>query len=107
MMQIYDVFGLNASLSEAAALVESALSIQLVAYSSDYVGDHYGTAIPDDTIDITANVIDDEGELLEPDFPEYNVIVEVCERPDADTIVQKLTSCGFRHLLRELIDDGE
>lgn len=90
-MRRYDVYGFSdASLEEAAALVESALGIRLARRDSDYRGIYYsaGEGVTNDYL-LQKN---DENSRWRSRYPQYGVTLMVSNLPDMDSIREKLTS---------------
>jgi hypothetical protein len=106
MSDTFDVYGAHIELSAAASLIARILNVKLEARSSDYLGDYYGTPVPNDNIEVVANVADDPEDLPYEEYRHYSVIVEISELPNPDEIRAALESVGFEHLEREVIDTG-
>lgn len=107
MNDTFDVYGGHVGLAAAASLIAATLGVKLEARSSDYLGEYYGTPLPDDTIEVVANVADDPEELPYEEYSQYSVIVEISEMPNPDEIRSALERVGFEHLEREVIDTGD
>jgi len=87
-MRRYDYYGFRqASLDDAAKLVQELLGIRLNQRDSSYWGLYYNT--PGDGYLLYVN---DRELRWEPRYAEYGVILSVNDLPDMDTIKDRLTT---------------
>ena len=95
---LYGVSG--AAMARVGEIVSSALSVELAQRESDYLGVYLNGVIGSAKVRIVVQP-DPEGELLEPDFPEWDILVYL-DGPDELPALDKLKfKGGIIKILRE------
>lgn len=91
-MNRYDLFGFSdVSLEKAAAFVERAICVTMKLRDSSYRGIYYYGRIADGEYFLERNI---EGGRWWKSYPNYQVTLMVCNRPDMDSIKDRLTANG-------------
>jgi hypothetical protein len=102
----YDLYGSkNLSIDEVQDLAYTALNLEFQRRSSDYLGGDYFLAHgPDDErFTVCENFLDEQGELLEPEFEGFPVLLRVDATSRAELIQIALERSGrLEHLRREI-----
>lgn len=101
MIYRYDLYGsIELSQGVLCALVADRLGLEFTAHDSSHWGPYCLWSVSSvERIRITANFVDDGGEALEPDFPEYRSFVHVSESPSPDEVDDLLRGIrGLEHL---------
>ncbi len=97
----YDVYGSRElDLADLEVLVPQQLGLAFSLHESTYWGLYslWGSPVGE-RIRIVGNVVDEDGELLEEDFPEYRSFVYVDRNLRPDVIRERLLGIeGLRHL---------
>jgi hypothetical protein len=91
---------------DLALLVAQALDVAFVFRASYELGEHYDYRGPGgEHIEIKQNVEDDDGELMEPQYPQYRAFVYVTQSRRARDIALRLARTDDVELVRcELVD---
>ncbi len=100
----YDLYGSKElSLDELSALVSERLSLEFAKNDSMYWGPYdVWRASANEEIRITTNFVDEDGDLLEGDFPEHRSFVYVSNSSKAEEIDERLRGIeGLEHLRTE------
>lgn len=103
----YDLYGSTAlELEDLEALVAERLGLEFSAHDSSYWGPYSSwSASPGEQIRITTNFVDEDGELLEEDFPAYRSFVYVSESRRPDEIDRQLRGiAGVEHLRTKRVE---
>lgn len=102
-MKTYDLYGSATMTAEVLArFLQLLLDVPFEPRRSGFVGDYYGANVGDERFSVEPNADDgrDEDELLEPEFPEHQVLLYVDRTERADELQSMLTTVGDLKLLR-------
>lgn len=102
-MKTYDLYGTRTMTAEALArFLQILLDVPFEPRRSGFVGDYYRAKVGDERFSVEPNADDrrDEDELLEPDFPEHQVLLYVDRTERAGELEALLTTVGDLRLLR-------
>jgi hypothetical protein len=102
-----DVYGSRThGVEDLALLVAQALDVAFVFRDSYELGEHYDYDGPGgERIEIKENVEDDDGELMEPQYPQYRSFVYVTQSRRARDVALRLARTDDVELVRcELVD---
>ncbi|MGQ0520791.1 MAG: hypothetical protein ACT4PX_06550 [Actinomycetota bacterium] len=84
-MSRFELYGWrDVTLRKASELLSAAIGARFELHSSDYLGGDYfrGTGPDGARITVQPNVADDEGYLIEQDFPEHRTLVYLSDDED-------------------------
>ncbi len=93
MTSYFDLYGLlNMSIDDAAAMLEKALSITLIARDSSYLGEYYSTQTVkgEEKFTLEKNFNKMEDDWTEPEFEQYPIILYVSNTRRAQEIENAL-----------------
>lgn len=100
---MYDLYGSKAlSLEQLRLAVERKIGVSFSRHESSYFGGDYfrfGDPRAEEFV-IHTNFVDEDGEFLESDCPEYSSLLEVNASPRADQLRVSLSSIADLYFLR-------
>lgn len=98
----YDLYGSEElDLEQLEARVPERLGLTFTAHDSSYWGPYsiWGDAAGEE-IRITSNFVDEDGELLEEDFPQHRSFVHVARSVQPEVVGERLLGIDSLQLLR-------
>lgn len=103
-MNVFDLYGFkHADLEAAREAVESTLGLQLLAHDSGYLGGLYYRLGEgrEESFELASNFRDSEGELREPEFSDFGVLLYISWSSRTEELEKNLLArCKDIRLLR-------
>lgn len=92
-MNTYDTYGIHSSdLESARQAAELALDVKMVLHESMYVGEYYLGKVGEEEIQIQRNLDPLDGELVEKDFPDIEILLYVSKTKRPQEVEKLLTA---------------
>jgi hypothetical protein len=92
-MKTYDIYGFyNSDLESARKAAELSLEMKMVPHESMYIGEYYLGKVGEEEIQIRRNWDPLDGELVEKDFPDIEILLYVNKTEQPEEVERLLTA---------------